>query len=167
MSATPAMQLPVRGSRDGLLTSWSLVSKQAVLLATRSGGTLQVDKGVVWLTLDGPHQGPANDWGDRFLACGTRIHVTAGQQVVLERMVPAANEPVCFSWEPDAPVPPAALRRLRAALGRAVQALRTLARASASGRDDAPAVPRDPDAGLAQAKEQAWRSLYHLRSNQP
>ena len=105
MSTPSALQLPASGSGVGLAACWTLSSERAVMLGAQSGGFLQVERGTVWATLDGPHQGPANDWGDLVLKSGTRIHVTAGQHVVLERFQPAANEAVCFRWEPDPATP--------------------------------------------------------------
>jgi hypothetical protein len=170
MSPHSAMQLPASGSGVGLAASWTFSSERAVMLGAQSGGFLHVDKGTVWLTLDGPHQGPANDWGDLVLRSGTRIHLTAGQHVVLEPYQRAANEPTGFSWEPDAfaadadaPAGPmsAGWRRTGAMLVR-------LARALGQWLAPAPTWPAiDPALELERATQSAWRSLYHLRGNPP
>jgi hypothetical protein len=170
MSSHSAMPLPATGSGVGLAASWTFSSDRAVMLGAQSGGFLQVDKGTVWLTLDGPHQGPANDWGDLVLRSGTRIHLMAGQQVVLEPYQRAANEPTGFSWEPDAPaaVPLAHAGAVAAGWRKAGAVLARLGRALGQCLAPAPTWPaRDPALELELATQSAWRSLYHLRSNQP
>lgn len=170
MSPQSAMQLPASGSGVGLAASWTFSSERAVMLGTRSGGFLRVDTGAVWLTLDGPHQGPANDWGDLVLRSGTRIHLTAGQHVVLEPYQRAANEPTGFSWEPDAPVGVSGARAgVLPRVWRKVGAMLVRwGRALAQWLAPAPVWPaRDPALELERATQSAWRSLYHLRGNQP
>lgn len=87
MSTPSALQLPASGPGVGLAACWTLSSGngRSCLARSRALFKLQVERGTVWATLDGPHQGPANDWGDLVLKSGTRIHVTAGQHVVLEQ----------------------------------------------------------------------------------
>ncbi len=102
MSSQHVMQLAPLPLGIGLAGSWTLPLARAVTLGATSAGCLQVAQGTVWATFDGPHQGPANDWGDLVLRCGTRIHLMAGQQLVLEPYQSAANEATRFSWEPDA-----------------------------------------------------------------
>jgi len=80
----------------------------AVTLQPVGGGILRVVQGRVWATLDGPHQGPANDWGDVVLCSGEQLRVAPGRHVVVESFEDAANEPVYFSWEPA----PAAARQV-------------------------------------------------------
>ncbi len=170
MSSNTAMQLAPLPLGIGLAGCWTLPSTRAIKLGAASGGFLQVAQGTVWATLDGPHQGPANDWGDRVLRCGTRIHLTAGQQVVLEPYQRAANEKTCFSWEPDlqasAPtVRPGVLRKGWHAVGAVLQRL-----GQVLGRWLAPAPAWSPQHGAQhdeQVRDHAWRDLYHLRTNQP
>lgn len=164
MSIQVAMQLPASMPGAGLVACWTLSSDRAVMLGAQAGGFLQVDHGTVWLTLDGPHQGPANDWGDRVLRSGTRVHVAAGQHVVLERFQPAANEAVCFSWEPDAVTSMAHHGHLRGAMRTAVALLR---RATARWLAPGPQWQHDLKEEYANLKGRAWRNLYHLRTNQP
>jgi len=169
MSTQTALQLPTGGSVAGLAASWTLSSARAVKFGAASGGFLQVDKGTVWLTLDGPHpQGPANDWGDVVLRSGTRIHVTAGQHVVLERYCPAANEPVCFSWEPDTDADVATpLRGLRSALRSVLAGLRQLPRVLLQWLAPGPPWPNDLAREYENIRDDAWRNLRYLRINQP
>lgn len=170
MSSHPAMQLPAMGPGVGLAASWTFSSERAVMLGAQSDGFLYVDKGTVWLTLDGPHQGPANDWGDLVLRSGTRIHLTAGQHVVLEPYQRAANEATGFSWEPDAPAsaPLSLGGRVSAWWRKAGAACFRLGRVLGQWLAPAPTWPaRDPAQELERATQSAWRSLYHLRSNQP
>ncbi len=86
--------------------SWQLVPDRAVTLLPGQPGVLRVDQGRVWATLNGPHQGPANDWGDVVLGCGQQLQLLPGQNVVVEAYTHAVNEPVYFSWEPSQ-APPA------------------------------------------------------------
>jgi hypothetical protein len=60
----------------------------------------------VWATVDGPHQGPANDWGDVVLHSGEQLQLLPGQQVVVEVYGEAVNEAAFFSWEPSPAGPP-------------------------------------------------------------
>lgn len=85
---------------------WKLVPERAVTLHPDAAGTLRVSRGSVWATLEGPHHGPANDWGDVVLRSGEQLRLQPGQQVVVEVYGDAVNEPAYFSWEP-APVVPA------------------------------------------------------------
>jgi hypothetical protein len=87
---------------------WKLAPERAVTLRPDSAGLLRVSQGRVWATLAGPHQGPANDWGDVVLRGGEQLPLQPGQQVVLEVYADAVNEPAYFSWEPARPgtVPP-------------------------------------------------------------
>ncbi|MEP6972021.1 MAG: DUF2917 domain-containing protein [Betaproteobacteria bacterium] len=167
MSTPIAMQLSANMPGSGLAACWTLSSDRAVMLGAQSGGFLQVDHGTVWLTLDGPHQGPANDWGDLVLKSGTRIHVTAGQHVVLEHFRPAANEAVCFSWEPDAVASIAPLGRFRCALRATGSVLRRAVGALGQWLAPGPAWPHDLEREYANIKDEAWRNLYHLRINPP
>ncbi len=167
MSTPSALQLPASGSGVGLAACWTLSSERAVILGAQSGGFLQVERGTVWATLDGPHQGPANDWGDLVLKSGTRIHVTAGQHVVLERFQPAANEAACFSWEPDSVAPVLPKRRVSAVLQKAWVLLRRGAAALGHWLAPRPGWPHDLASEYESAKDLVWRDLYHLRINQP
>lgn len=79
---------------------WRLPPDRALTLRPDVAGVLQVSQGRVWVTTDGPHQGPANDWGDRVLQRGEQLQLQPGQQVVLEAYGDAVNAPAFFCWEP-------------------------------------------------------------------
>ena len=80
---------------------WKLVPDRAVTLLPDGAGVLRVSRGRVWATLNGPHQGPANDWGDVVLRGGEQLKLLPGQQLVVEVYGEAVNEPAYFSWEPS------------------------------------------------------------------
>lgn len=79
---------------------WKLVPERAVTLHPDAAGVLRISQGRVWATVEGPHQGPANDWGDVVLHSGEQLQLFPGQQVVVEAYGEAVNEPAYFSWEP-------------------------------------------------------------------
>ena len=79
---------------------WKLAAERAVTLNPVETGVLRIAQGHVWVTLDGPHQGPANDWGDLVLHPGEQLRLMPGQHAVVESFGDAVNEPVYFSWEP-------------------------------------------------------------------
>ena len=69
-------------------------------LQPRHAGVLRINAGQVWATLDGPHSGPANGWGDLFLKEGQLLNLQSGQRVVIEPRGDAANRPAFLEWEP-------------------------------------------------------------------
>jgi hypothetical protein len=79
---------------------WRLVPDRAVTLHPHGAGVLRVSQGRVWVTSEGPHQGPANDWGDVVLRRGEQLRLQHGQQVVVEAYGEAVNADAFFSWEP-------------------------------------------------------------------
>ena len=95
--------LKLQQSQDGLSLPgfWKLAPEHAVTLNPSEAGVLRIAQGQVWATLDGPHQGPANDWGDVVLHSGEQLKLMPGQHVVVEPFGDAVNEPVYFSWEPS------------------------------------------------------------------
>lgn len=164
MSSQNAMQLASLPLGIGLAGSWTLPLARAVKLGAASGGFLQVAQGTVWATFDGPHQGPANDWGDLVLRCGTRIYLTAGQQVVLEPYQSAANGATRFSWEPDA-MPQAPVSRTGALRNKVGD---WWGRLLAQRQAPAPAWPQHAGAPRGdQARQAAWHYLRQLRINPP
>lgn len=80
---------------------WKLVPDRALTLRADTAGVLRVSQGRVWVTADGPHQGPANDWGDVVLHSGEQLLLQPGRQVVVEAYGEAVNAPAFFSWEPS------------------------------------------------------------------
>jgi hypothetical protein len=139
MAAHTLLNLQPSSPTDRLAGTWKLAPEQAVTLNPGQAGLLRVTQGCVWATLEGPHHGPANDWGDIVLRSGQQIRLLPGQQVVVESFTTCANDAAaCFSWEPAAtPVPQPAwvAARLAEPRARAVagglpgRALRALARA--------------------------------------
>ena len=79
---------------------WKLDPARALTLAPTQAGSLRVSQGEIWATLDGPHHGPANDWGDVVLRRGEQLQLVPGQHLVIEPFGDSGIEPVCFSWAP-------------------------------------------------------------------
>ena len=82
---------------------WRLAPERAFTVRPEEAGVLRVAHGRLWATLHGPHTGPANDWGDVVLRSGQEIALLPGQQLVVEPLGDAVNEPAFFSWEPRQP----------------------------------------------------------------
>lgn len=80
---------------------WRLAPAAALTVAPRQAGSLRVTEGRVWATLDGPHRGPANDWGDLVLRSGQALQLRPGQQIVLEAFGEVPDAPAAFRWEPE------------------------------------------------------------------
>ena len=78
--------------------SWLVPPGVAVTLRPAETGVLRVAGGGLWATLDGPHEGPANDRGDLILCPGDSIRVSAGQRLVLEPL--RAKVAARISWDP-------------------------------------------------------------------
>ena len=101
MTAHIALKLQQSPLGAVLPECWKLVPERAVTLHPDGAGILRISGGRVWATVDGPHHGPANDWGDVVLRSGEQLQLLPGQQVVVE----AYGEPAYFSWEPAPTVP--------------------------------------------------------------
>ncbi|MBA2962631.1 MULTISPECIES: DUF2917 domain-containing protein [Ramlibacter] len=121
-------------STTRLSGTWKLAQGRATTLRPREDGVLRVAHGRVWLTFDGPHAGPANDFGDRVLGAGDSVRVAAGRRLVLESC--DAARPVYFSWDFETAPQPAAARAveqswsdLRLALALGLRSAGRLARA--------------------------------------
>lgn len=78
--------------------AWLLAPRTALTLQPASTGRLQVWDGGLWATFDGPHDGPANDRGDRLLQPGDALTLRAGERLVIERL--EATTPARFTWDP-------------------------------------------------------------------
>ncbi|MDB5947310.1 MAG: hypothetical protein JWQ33_2336 [Ramlibacter sp.] len=87
-------------SRTSLSGTWKLAAGRAITLQPRERGLLRIAHGSVWITADGPHPGPANDQGDRFMGAGERLPLLRGQRLVIEAL--DATQPAYFSWDPSA-----------------------------------------------------------------
>lgn len=97
-------------SAAALAGAWKLAGGRAMTLQPREPGLLRVARGSLWATADGPHPGPLNDQGDRFLQAGEQLRLLAGQRVVIEAWNRAG--PAYFTWDP---LPQPLARPLRAA----------------------------------------------------
>lgn len=107
MTANNALKLQQCTDKLAHCGYWKLPPERAITLNPGQAGVLRVAHGQVWATLDGPHHGPANDWGDLVLHSGEQLALMPGQHVVVEPFGDACNEPAYFSWEPAAgPVSP-------------------------------------------------------------
>lgn len=78
--------------------TWQLPGGHAITLQPHESGLLRVAHGRLWVTFDGPHAGPPNDLGDRFIGPGEPLRLLAGQRLVAEAWTDGA--PACFSWDP-------------------------------------------------------------------
>lgn len=79
----------------------TLAPARAITLRARQAGCLRVKEGRLWLTLDGPHPGPANDRGDLFLSKGDEFTLAAGQRVVMESSGATADLSARYEWVPE------------------------------------------------------------------
>lgn len=93
-----------------LAGTWKLQGGRAMTLQPRESGMLRVARGSLWVTGDGPHAGPLNDQGDRFLQAGEQVRLSRGQRLVIEAW--DKQGPSHFSWDP---LPQAAARSVRTA----------------------------------------------------
>ncbi|MBP7574985.1 MAG: DUF2917 domain-containing protein [Rhodoferax sp.] len=100
MTSQPSMKMHSPAASETLGGCWKLASGRAMTLQPREAGVLRINAGQVWATLDGPHTGRANDWGDLFLTKGQRLNLQPGQRVVIEPRGDAVNRPAYFEWEP-------------------------------------------------------------------
>jgi hypothetical protein len=85
-------------SGPALPGTWKLVGGRAVTLQPREDGLVRIAHGSVWATGDGPHSGPLNDLGDRFLHAGEQLMLRRGQRLVIEPT--HGDAPAYFSWDP-------------------------------------------------------------------
>jgi hypothetical protein len=114
-----------------LAGTWKLLGGRAMTLQPHESGMLRVARGSLWVTGDGPHTGPLNDQGDRFLQAGEQVRLLRGQRLVIEAWDKQGSS--YFSWDP---LPQAAVRSVRAELVQPVEDLRRALGlgASAAGR---------------------------------
>jgi hypothetical protein len=85
-------------SAGALPGTWKLVAGRALTLEPREAGVLRIAHGCLWATLDGPHDGPPNDQGDRVIGPGDQLRLQAGQRLVIEPW--SRQAPAYFSWDP-------------------------------------------------------------------
>ena len=79
---------------------WKLEAGRALTLHPRDSGVLRIAHGRVWITMDGPHHGHANESGDLFLVPGRGLVVQAGQRLVVESSGEERSQSAHFSWDP-------------------------------------------------------------------
>ncbi len=89
---------PSHQSRAALAGTWKLAAGRAITLQPRQPGLLRIAQGRVWVTGDGPHPGPLNQQGDRFLCAGERLALARGERLVIEALDPGQR--AHFSWDP-------------------------------------------------------------------
>lgn len=117
-------------SQAAVAGTWKLAGGRAVTLQPSEPGVVRIAHGSVWATTDGPHAGPANDQGDRFLHAGDKLPLRRGERLVIEAM--DAGNSAYFSWDP---VPQAEPHRMAA--GALVQPAQDLRAAALLGADAA------------------------------
>ena len=85
---------------------WKLEAGHATTLQPHQAGVFRVSQGAVWVTLDGPHRGAANQQGDQVLLAGDALTLRPGQRAVVEPWfigsIEQASPPAYFRWEPVA-----------------------------------------------------------------
>ena len=111
----------MRASLPGHPGMWRVGPGRAVTLQPGEPGMLCIAHGMAWITGDGPHPGPLNDQGDRFLAAGERLPLLRGQRLVIEAF--DRRQPAWFSWDP-LPQAPALERKSRQWLAKSRRALK-------------------------------------------
>ena len=122
MTSQIALESPLFASQPACTEpagSWKLGAERAMTLRCFDAATLRVTQGRLWATVDGPHTGPANGQGDVVLNAGERLHLRAGQRVVIESWSGCRLErgtgTAYFTWEPNYT---SFVRRIRNAVGR-------------------------------------------------
>ena len=112
---------------------WAMEPQEVLTLCPRAPAMVRVSQGHIWATFSGPHSGPANAWGDLFLAPGQVLQVPAGQRLVLESLAGRGEAAACFDWLPASTLSPwqqavgQPLAELRESLGAAARAAARLA----------------------------------------
>ena len=81
----------------GTAGTWLLPPRQAMTLQPAHDGVLRVARGELWATFDGPHPGPANGRGDRFLQAGDSLELRSGERLVIEPTQTATA--ARFTWD--------------------------------------------------------------------
>jgi hypothetical protein len=77
-----------------------LALRQSLSFRPRTAGVLRITQGRLWLTLDGPHRGTANAWGDHVLYAGQSMALRAGQRGVVEAWPVTEGSVSQFEWLP-------------------------------------------------------------------
>lgn len=90
----------------------TLSHRQTLSLLPRSAGVVRVTQGRLWLTLDGPHAGPANAWGDHVLSAGQSMTLRGGQRLLVEAWPVDGGAISRLEWLPEPTVCGALTTRL-------------------------------------------------------
>lgn len=120
MTATTLAQMHQSPAAAALPGTWKLATGRAISLQPATSGVLRVAHGSLWVTFDGPQQGPMNDFGDFIVEVGQSIRVQSGERLVIEAW--GRGAPAYFSWDPVTVAVPS--RRVN--LGAVVQPLADL-----------------------------------------
>lgn len=76
-----------------------LLPGQAITLRSRRSMLLSINSGRIWMTQSGPHRVLGRESGDRFLAPGDALRVSAGTCLVLEALThPDDPQSAYFDW---------------------------------------------------------------------
>jgi hypothetical protein len=86
--------------------AFTLPAGRAILLRPPAKAVLRIVQGGAWVTL--PSQP-----GDHFLRAGDRLHVRAGDDVVMEGWRVPAGQALCFDWDARPAQPVAKHRNLK------------------------------------------------------
>jgi hypothetical protein len=84
-------------TQQNLNGCWKLDAGRAVTLHPTAAGVLNIARGRVWATLDGPH---VRLTGDLFLEAGETLRLQAGQRVVIEPFGATGQGAAAFDWVP-------------------------------------------------------------------
>jgi hypothetical protein len=83
--------------------AWPLEAGRVVRLRPRENTVLRAGHGQLWITFERPPEGALNDSGDLILAAGQRLHVPAGEMVVISAFGKRGAS-ASFDWELPVPV---------------------------------------------------------------
>jgi len=131
MASQTLTQMQQSSSAPALPGTWKLAARRAITLQPREAGLLRVAHGQLWVTFDGPHDGPRNDLGDHVIGVGEQLRLRAGQRLVVEAWDPRSAS--YFSWDPL----PAGVRGAAPRFAGVVQPLADLRMAFMFGADAA------------------------------
>lgn len=101
----------------------ALAPRQTFLLRPRAAGVVHVTQGRLWLTLDGPHVGPANAWGDHVLYAGQSMTLRGGASALLEGWPVEAGSVSQWEWRPMLTLGDALTSRVRRGLMHSLRAI--------------------------------------------
>lgn len=87
-----------RAARPG---AWQIEPGRALRLRPREDAILRAGHGMLWVTFDRVAEGAGNESGDHILEAGQRLHVAAGDTVVIGAFGPRDAD-ASFDWEPPA-----------------------------------------------------------------